>query len=108
MCSDCGGRRHGIAPLPLGGRPAEVVWQAVKAAVAALPRHEIVTETESYLHVDCRSAIFGFADDLELNLRPDDGVIAVRSASRLGYSDLGVNRRRVEFLRSFPAVGEGI
>ena len=53
-----------------------------------------------YLHAECRSAVFGFVDDLELNLRPAEGIIAVRSASRLGYSDLGVNRKRIETLRT--------
>jgi uncharacterized protein (DUF1499 family) len=59
-----------------------------------------VTETADYLHAECRSAVFGLVDDLELHLRQSEGIIAVRSASRLGYSDLGVNRRRVEGLRS--------
>jgi uncharacterized protein (DUF1499 family) len=44
--------------------------------------------------------VFGFIDDLELHLRSAEGLIAVRSASRLGYSDLGVNRRRIEDLRA--------
>jgi uncharacterized protein (DUF1499 family) len=64
-----------------------------------LPRTRIVKETEDYLHAECRSALFRFVDDLELQLRPSESIIAVRSASRLGYSDLGVNRRRVEGLR---------
>jgi len=59
-----------------------------------------VKETSDYLHAECRSAWFGFVDDLELHLRPSEASIAVRSASRLGYSDLGVNRRRVEDLRA--------
>lgn len=41
-----------------------------------------------------------FVDDLELHLRPEQNLIAVRSAARLGSSDLGVNRKRVEKLRS--------
>jgi uncharacterized protein (DUF1499 family) len=60
----------------------------------------IVTDSAGYLHAECESAVFGFVDDLELHLRPDEGVIAVRSASRLGYSDVGANRRRVERLRA--------
>jgi uncharacterized protein (DUF1499 family) len=68
--------------------------------VSELSRTRIVTETADYLHAECRSALLGFVDDLELHLRPDEGIIAVRSASRLGYSDLGVNRRRVEGLRT--------
>jgi uncharacterized protein (DUF1499 family) len=79
--------------------PAEG-WRAARELVSELPRSRIVTETADYLHVECRSALFGFVDDLELHLRPAGGIIAVRSASRLGYSDLGVNRRRVEDLRA--------
>jgi uncharacterized protein (DUF1499 family) len=44
--------------------------------------------------------VFGFVDDLELHLRPAEKLIAVRSAARLGHSDLGVNRKRVEGLRA--------
>ena len=48
----------------------------------------------------------GFVDDLELQLRAPEGIIAVRSASRLGYGDMGVNRKRIEDLRS-TLVAEG-
>jgi uncharacterized protein (DUF1499 family) len=75
-------------------------------AVSDLPRTRIVTDQAGYLHVECRSAVFGFVDDLELHLRGEEGIIAVRSASRVGYSDLGVNRRRVEKIRS-SLVGKG-
>jgi uncharacterized protein (DUF1499 family) len=88
-----------VAPLPLGRDPIEG-WQRIRAAVANLPRTRIVTESADYLHAESRSALFGFVDDLELRRDPDAGVAHVRSASRLGYSDLGVNRRRVESLRA--------
>jgi uncharacterized protein (DUF1499 family) len=71
----------------------------VKSAVGKLPRTIIARETEGYLHAECRSAFFGFVDDLELFLRADKKTIAVRSAARRGYSDFGVNRKRVENLR---------
>ncbi len=57
------------------------------------------TPTLSYLHATEESRLFGFIDDLELAAIPDTGVLQVRSESRLGDSDLGVNRRRVERLR---------
>ncbi|MPZ75578.1 MAG: DUF1499 domain-containing protein [Deltaproteobacteria bacterium] len=79
--------------------PAGDAWQAMRATVANLPRTKIITETGDYIHAECASAFFGFVDDLELHLRPAQNIIAVRSASRLGHSDLGVNRRRVETLR---------
>jgi uncharacterized protein (DUF1499 family) len=72
----------------------------VRESVESLPRTKIISETADYLHAECTSAFFGFVDDLELHLRTAEGVIAVRSAARLGYSDLGVNRRRIEDLRA--------
>jgi uncharacterized protein (DUF1499 family) len=98
VSSDASDPTHAIPPLALEG-PPEQAWQSARAAVAELPRTRIVTGTDDSLHAECRSALFGFVDDLELHLRPGEGIIAVRSASRLGYGDLGVNRRRVESLR---------
>ncbi len=99
VSSDAGDAAHYVDPLRLVV-PAEQAWPAVHTAVLALRGVHIVSETAVYLHAECRSVLFGFVDDLELLLRPDEGVIAVRSGSRLGYSDLGVNRRRVEHLRA--------
>ena len=89
---------HRVEPLGLGGDPAEG-WRTVVEVVGALPRTRIVTREEGYVHAECSSPLLGFVDDLELQLRADEGVVAVRSASRLGYSDLGVNRKRVDDLR---------
>jgi uncharacterized protein (DUF1499 family) len=80
--------------------PSGNAWLAVRGTVESLPRTKIIAETPDYLHAECTSAVFGFVDDLELHLRTAEGVIAVRSASRLGYSDFGVNRRRIENLRA--------
>lgn len=90
---------HHVAPLALA-QPAEEAWPAVRAAAAELPGARVASAQERYLHVECESRWLGFVDDLELHLRPDAGQVAVRSASRLGKSDLGVNRRRVETLRA--------
>lgn len=75
-------------------------WRAARAAVVALPRSTLIADSPDYLHAECRSAFFGFVDDLELCLRAQQDLIAVRSASRLGRSDFGVNKKRVEALRS--------
>jgi uncharacterized protein (DUF1499 family) len=93
---------HHVAPFALAVSAPDG-WQAARVAIAALPRTRIVTATSDYLHAECSSAVFGFVDDLEVHLRPAQGVIAVRSASRIGYGDLGVNRRRVERIRSVLA-----
>ena len=99
VCSDASDEEHAIAPFRLAKPPAEA-WRIAGEAVSELPRTRIVDKAAGYLHAECRSAVFGFVDDLELHLRDEGGIIAVRSASRVGYSDLGVNRRRVEKLRS--------
>jgi uncharacterized protein (DUF1499 family) len=99
VSSDSGDSRHGIAAFELAA-PAAEAWAAARAAVAALPRTQLAVERSDYLHAECASRVFHFVDDLELQLRAERGVIAVRSASRLGYGDLGVNRRRLERLRA--------
>ena len=99
VSSDASDEDHKVAPYQLI-MPADKAWAITRELVLELPRARIVKETANRLHVECRSAIFGFVDDLELHLRPADGIISVRSASRTGYSDFGVNRRRVEALRA--------
>jgi len=80
-------------------RPASEIWPEVRTALLKLPRTTIVAEDHHYLHAECRSSVFGFVDDLEIQLQPRERVLAVRSVSRTGYYDFGVNRRRVETLR---------
>ena len=99
VSSDDRDAAHSVSSLQLALPPAPA-WSAVHAAVAGLPRTTIVTQTDNYLHAECSSVFFGFVDDLELHLRPEQNLIAVRSAARLGRSDFGVNRKRVEHLRS--------
>ncbi|MBI3571386.1 MAG: DUF1499 domain-containing protein [Gammaproteobacteria bacterium] len=79
--------------------PVDAAWRLAREAVNSLPRTEITQATDNYLHAECASAVFQFVDDLELELRAGAGIIAVRSASRKGYWDFGVNRRRAERLR---------
>ena len=90
---------HYVAPLVLTAEP-DAAWRAAEEAVGRIPRTEIVASSPGYLHAECTSALMGYVDDLELHMRPSDGVIAVRSASRIGYGDMGVNRKRVEDLRT--------
>ena len=84
-----------IAPFSFSGMPDEN-WNALRATISATPRLSVVEEEDGYLHVEART-LLGFVDDLEF--ARDGDVIAVRSASRLGKSDLGANRRRLEALR---------
>lgn len=90
---------HRIEAFSLAaGAPSQ--WQAVQAAVSAMPRARITDAHADYIRLEFTSAILGFVDDVELHWRPAQGKMAVRSASRVGYSDLGVNRRRVEQMRA--------
>ena len=99
VCSDASDPLQSISALTLTA-PPDRAWEAARSEVLSLPRTQIVSESDGYLHAECRSAVFGFVDDLELHLRPQSDSIAVRSASRLGYRDFGVNRKRVENLRA--------
>jgi len=88
---------HSIAPFEYKGEK-KAAFTKLKKVIASLDGMTIVTENDQYLHIECKSAIMGFVDDLEFYF-PDEKTIQVRSASRLGYSDFGVNRKRVEQLR---------
>ncbi|WP_017300595.1 DUF1499 domain-containing protein [Nodosilinea nodulosa] len=89
---------HAIAPLAYSGDPAEAMTK-LTAVVKAMPRTTIVESTDNYLYAEFASKLMGFVDDVEFYLDPAESVIQVRSASRLGKSDLGVNRQRVEAIR---------
>lgn len=67
--------------------------------IEELPGSKIVLSNDRYFHVEFRSRLFGFVDDLELLIDEDQKLIFVRSASRVGYSDLGANRKRVQEIR---------
>ena len=99
VSSDAQDEQHHIAPLAFS-LPVAEAWTLLQAQVTKLPRTVVVADKPSYLHVECRSAVFGFVDDLEFQLRAEQGVIAVRSAARTGYYDFGANRQRVEDLRA--------
>ena len=87
--------------------PPRAAFARLRGLVAALPRTVVVTSTDVYLHAECLSPR-GFVDDLECRLNPSEGLIHVRSASRIGLIwDMGVNRRRVERLRAGLQVAAG-
>ncbi len=99
VCSDDAEPNHWIAPFALLIPPDEA-WVVAVEVVEQLPRTTILSRTDQYLHAECRSPTWGFVDDLELSLRSGTFEIAVRSSSRIGYGDMGVNRERVETIRT--------
>ena len=96
-----GGADHDHFVAPLHYQDAREQAKArLQTILRTLPRTTIVEDEGVYLHAECTSLVFRFVDDLEFWFDERDPVIHVRSASRVGYSDLGVNRRRVETIRS--------
>lgn len=76
------------------------VWEKIPAVMDSLPRVKVQEINEDYMYFTQSSALFGFVDDISFHRRPESSEIAVRSASRLGYRDFGVNAERIEKVRS--------
>ena len=91
--ADPGDRQHYIAPLAFAGTIGEL-----RRAVESMTRATVIREEGNYLYAEYKSALMGYVDDVEF-LKAGD-LLHVRSASRLGRSDLGLNRRRVEEIRT--------
>ncbi len=89
---------HSIQPLTYSGE-GETAIAALKDIINQQERTEIISETADYLYAQFTSHWMGFVDDVEFFVNEDNGVIDVRSASRLGESDLGINRERIETIR---------
>ena len=73
--------------------------QLLKSLITSMNGMTIITSSDDYLHAECKTPIIGFIDDLEFYWSESEKICHVRSASRVGYHDLGVNRRRVEKIR---------
>ncbi len=95
---------HAIAPLRYRAT-REVAMRTLAGIVRDTPRARIISQTAEYLYAEYETALLGFVDDVEFWFPPEDGIIHVRSASRLGSSDLGVNRKRIEAIRARLAAG---
>jgi len=93
-----------IAPLAITG-DADAAWARLQQAVAAMPGARIVRSEGDYLYAQFTTRWLKFTDDTEFWLDHSAKVIHVRSSSRLGRKDFGVNRARVEALRARMAQG---
>ncbi|MGH8821499.1 MAG: DUF1499 domain-containing protein, partial [Rhodoferax sp.] len=87
-----------VAPFEYTG-DGKAAMVRLAAIVRAMPRTTLIKDAPDYLYAQCSTRLLRFTDDLEFYLDEPAGVIQVRSASRLGRSDFGVNRTRVEALR---------
>jgi uncharacterized protein (DUF1499 family) len=99
VSSQADDKRHAIEPFRYQEALTEARGRLV-VILKAMPRSNVVTVHEDYVHAEFRSRLFGFVDDLEFSLDEDRKIIDLRSASRTGYYDFGMNRKRMERIRS--------
>jgi len=88
-----------IAPLALKGDGKATIAEIAKV-IEDLPGSKIVEQRDDYVYVQFTTPLMRFVDDVEFWFDPTAGVVQVRSASRVGRSDLGVNRARIENIRA--------
>ncbi len=93
------GDSHYIAPITIQDDP-DAAWKTLQDILAADGSFEITASEEDYIRAEATTRILRFTDDVEFLLKRDAGRIDMRSASRIGYSDLGKNRKRLEGIRS--------
>jgi uncharacterized protein (DUF1499 family) len=99
VSSQSADREHAVEPLSFPGTVTGA-REALRKIILGMKRSRIITDTDSYIHAEFTSAVFRFVDDTEFWFDENAKAIHVRSAARLGHSDLGVNRKRVEEIRA--------
>jgi uncharacterized protein (DUF1499 family) len=99
VSSQSSDKAHAIEPLPFTGTVTGA-HAALRRLILSMKRAQIVTDVDDYIHAEFTSAIFRFVDDAEFWLDENAKVIHVRSAARIGNSDFGVNRKRMEDIRA--------
>ncbi len=90
---------HFIEPLKYSKDLKEATGD-LKTLISKIPKTNLIVEKEAYLYFEFTSKLMGYVDDVEFYFDDLNKTIHVRSASRLGKSDLGVNRKRIESIRS--------
>ena len=98
VSSQASDARHFIDGFTFNDLPG-VAMLRLKQALLNEQRVTIITEQATYLHAEVRSLLFKFVDDVEFTLLAEQGLVQIRSAARIGHSDFGVNRRRIERIR---------
>lgn len=81
-------------PIRISGDPDQA-FQRLVELLQRQPRTRLVDQSPGYAHFECTTLVFRFVDDVQLLLDREQGLIHFRSASRVGHSDLGTNRRRM-------------
>ncbi len=99
VSSQSNSEKSGIEPIQFNGDPVQEMTR-LKDILSSMKGVTIINSKEDYLYVECKTPLMGFVDDLEFYFDADSNVFHVRSASRLGYLDFDVNRKRVEEIRT--------
>ena len=92
-------KEHYIEPIAYSGDSKAAIAK-LKSIIEGMERSTVLETTDSYLYAEFFSKLMGFGDDVEFFVDPSAGVIHARAAARLGKSDLGANRKRIEEIRS--------
>lgn len=98
VVSQNGDTRHAISPITYHVE-RDKAKEIVLKVLTVVPRTEVIEQTDNYIHAISKSRIFKFVDDVEFYFPKNESVIHIRSSSRVGDSDFGVNRTRLEQIR---------
>lgn len=98
VSSQANDQMHYIAPFKISG-DAKTAWEELRKLIAGHDRIMITHESKTSLHAEATSLVLQFVDDIDAILDEEAGLIHIRSASRVGHSDFGVNRKRIETFR---------
>ena len=99
VCSFDTDAEHGIEPIQFSGDAPGAI-ASLKQIIQAMPLTAIIESTDQYIYAEFTTKLMGYVDDVEFYVPGGSDVIHVRSASRLGQSDLGLNRKRIEEIRA--------
>ena len=91
-------RGHHIRPLRFQGSAKDAQYRLLNI-LNKFGRSKVITFEENIIQVEFTSSLLGFVDDVEFHFDNFEKIVHVKSASRVGFSDLGVNRRRIENIR---------
>ena len=99
VCSFDTDQEHGIEPITFSGDVNNAI-ASLKQVIQSIPMTEIIESNDTYIYAEFTTKLMGYVDDVEFYIPDNSSVIHVRSASRLGKSDLGLNRKRIEEIRA--------
>ncbi|MDH2373223.1 DUF1499 domain-containing protein [Cobetia sp. 3AK] len=99
VSSQASDSKHYVAPLPMPTDCCLSAMEKMHSIIESMGHAEIISTDDGYLHAEFHTPLLGFVDDVEIVCNEQEGVCHVRSVSRMGHSDLGKNRQRVEDIR---------